>query len=104
MKSLAVLFAALESMPFAPLSAIDAASVNCVTPAGTELATVTANVAVCGAAPAATMPAANVQTEPALLLGAQTHPAVLPPGLKVVFAGTVSVMTTAAAPRLPPFA
>ena len=44
-----------------------------------------------------------MQVEPALLFGAQTQPAVLAPGLKVVLAGTVSVSDTPVAPWVPTF-
>ena len=67
------------------------------------MATVTAKIAV-DPPPAARPPIASVQVEPALLFGAQTQPAVLAPALKVELAGTVSVITTPVAPRLPPLA
>jgi hypothetical protein len=72
-----------------------------LTPAATGLTTVTANVLICEAPPAGTIPTARVQVEPALPLGVQTQPALLAPALKLVFAGTVSVRVTPEAPRLP---
>jgi hypothetical protein len=56
--------------------------------------TVTAYVAVSVPLPLATLPMLSVQVEPALLSGVQTHPAVLAPALKTVFAGTMSVKVT----------
>jgi hypothetical protein len=47
---------------------------------------------------AASAPIVRVQVEPALLSGEQAHPAVLAPALKVVLAGTSSVMATPVAP------
>ena len=70
----------------------------CATPAATGLTTVSAKVAL-AEAPPATVPIASVQLLPGLLFGAQTHPAVLAPALKVVFDGTVSVRTTPGAPN-----
>src|SRR5436309_912709 len=102
--SLAELLPGEGSVPLAPSSAIDALLETCVVPAATGLSTVMAKVAVWLPPPAARVPMVSVQVEPALLLGAQTQPAVLAPALKVVFAGTVSVITTPEAPRLPPLA
>src|ERR671918_919332 len=98
--SLPVLLPGVGSVPLAPSSAIMAVLAICVTPAGSGLATVTANVAE-PPAEAATLPMASVQVEPALLFGEQDQPAVLAPALKVVFAGTVSVRITPVAPMLP---
>src|SRR5215213_4708285 len=98
--SLPELLPGVGSVPLVPSSAIVAVLAICVTPAGSGLVTVTANVALPPPA-AATEPTASVQVEPALLFGAQTQPPVLAPALNVVFAGTVSVSTTPVAPRLP---
>src|SRR5215213_5188784 len=99
--SLPELLPGVGSVPFFPSSAMLAVFEICVTPAATGLATVTANVAVWLPLPAATLPTARVQVAPALLSGEQTQPAVLEPALNVVFAGTVSVITTPVAPTLP---
>ena len=52
-------------------------------------------------APAARVPTAKVQTEPAELLGAQLQPAVELVGSNVALGGTVSVKITEAASWLP---
>src|SRR5919106_499894 len=96
-----VLLPGVGSVPFVPSSAIVAMLAICVTPAGSGLVTVTANVAVWLPPPAARLPTASVQGDPALLLGEHDQPAVLAPALNVVFAGTVSVSVTPEAPRLP---
>src|SRR5262245_58470877 len=101
--SLAELLAGVGSAPWVPSSATLAVLEICVVPAGTVPATLTANVAELPPL-AATEPMASVQVEPALLFGVQDHPAVLAPALKVVLAGTVSVITTPVAPAVPPFA
>ena len=51
--------------------------------------------------PAATVPTASVQTEPALSSGVQVHPGEEAAGRNVESAGTVSVSSTPAAARLP---
>src|SRR5947207_1511595 len=101
--SLPVLLPGVESVPLVPSSAMLAELLTCVVQAGTGLATVTANVAV-DPPPPATPPIVSEQVDPALLFGVQDHPAVLAPELKVVFAGTVSVIVTPVAPRLPALA
>src|SRR5215213_2145189 len=97
--SLPELLAGVGSVPLAPSSAIVAVFEICVTPAGSGSATVTAKVAVWLPLPAARLPTARVQVEPALPFGEQDQPAVLAPALKVLLAGTVSVSTTPEAPR-----
>src|SRR5258706_321533 len=99
--SLPELLPGAESLPLVPSSAIEAVFEIRPTPAAIGSTTVTAKVAVWLPLPAVRLPTARVQVEPALLFGAHTQPAVLAPALKVVFAGTVSVSTTPAAPRLP---
>ena len=91
--SLAELLPGVGSAPWVPSSARLAVLEIRLTPAATGLTTVTEKVA---ALPplAATVPTASVQAEPALLFGVQAQPAVLAPGLKTVFAGTVSESTT----------
>ena len=98
--SLPELLAGVGSTPFAPLSEIVAVLLICVTPAGTGLLTVTAKVAEPFAL-LASAPTFNVQVEPALLFGTQDHPGVLVAALKVVLAGTVSVITMPAAAPVP---
>jgi hypothetical protein len=72
------------------------------TPGGSGLTTVTANVT--EPVPSiTTSPTENVQPLPALSFGMQAQPAVLAPRLNVVFAGTVSVITTPVAFWLPVF-
>ena len=68
-----------------------------LTPAGSGVSTVTANVTVL-LAPAARLPIVQVQLAPA-----QTQPTVLAAALKLVLAGMVSVSTTPARPTLPVF-
>src|SRR6185369_4361011 len=99
--SLPVLLAGFESVPLLPSSAIEAVLEIWVTPAATGFGTLTAKVVVCGVPSAGTAPTVLVQVEPALLFGVQLQPGRLAPELKVVFAGTVSVITTPDAPRLP---
>src|SRR5690242_13127854 len=93
------LFEALLPFP----SAIVAALLICITPAGTGLATVMAK-ATEPEAPAARGPISNVQLVPAGLPSAQLQPPELEPALNVVLAGTVSSITTLARPMLPVFA
>src|SRR5437588_11842987 len=92
--SLPELLPGVGAAPLVPSSARVAVLASWVTPAATGLTTVTAKVAVWLPLPAATLPTARVQVEPAALLGVQAQPAVLAPGLKLVFAGTVSISTT----------
>src|SRR5262245_54422799 len=90
------LFDALAPLP----SAIVAALLIWVVPAGSALATVTAKLTE-PEAPAARLPIAKVQLVPAGLLSAQLQPPELPAALKLVLAGTLSVSTTLARSTLP---
>jgi hypothetical protein len=74
-----------------------------VTPSGSGLATVTAKFTEAAAAPAPTLPMFELQMVPAGLPLAQDQAPVLLPALKVVLAGTVSVMVTPVAAWLPTF-
>ena len=73
-----------------------------VVPAGTALATATANVAL-PFAPPASVPTASVQTVPAGLASGQFQSALLLAALNVVFVGTVSFKTTLVKPIVPVF-
>ena len=72
-----------------------------VTPNGIGASTSTAKVAVPLPPPPARLPMDSVHKEPAPASGEQTQPAVLAPALKVVSAGTVSVISTPVAPWSP---
>src|SRR5690242_19847025 len=95
--SLPELLPGVGSVPLLPSSATPAVLMICVTPAASGVTTSTANVAVWFPS-TVTAPIAKVQVDPALLFGVHDQPAVLDPELKVVFAGTVSVITTPVAP------
>jgi hypothetical protein len=67
------------------------------------LSTVTAKIRPPALLLPARPPALKVQVLPALLLGVQAQPGVLAAGLKVVLAGTCTLITTPVAPTLPAF-
>ncbi len=98
--SVRLLSAGAGSVPFAPSSAIETVRDMFATEAATDATTWTTNVPL-PVPPAATVPAASVQVEPAVLPGTQIQPGVELPGMKSEFAGTVAVSATFAAPRLP---
>ncbi len=97
---LAELLTRFGSTPFVPSSDSETVTGIELTPAGSVFATVTAKVTE-PFAPAASAPVLSVQTDPALLSGRQTQPAVEAPELKVVFGGTVAVAVTPVAPCEP---
>ena len=88
---LALLSAALASVPPKPLSPMLAVLLSWVTPPGSGLTTSTEKMAAL-LAPAASSPRSRVQAVPAVEPSAQLQPALLRPALKEVLAGTVSLM------------
>ena len=92
--SVDVLLAGVGSAPFAPSSAIAVVLVKDVMLAGSGVTTITAKVALPPAPLPASAPMVRTQVVPAAEPSEQLQPAVLAPALKVVFAGTVSVIWT----------
>ena len=88
-----LLSAGVGSGPLPPSSPMSAVLAISMTPAASGSSTSTAKVAV-PPPPPTRLPMVRVHREPALVSGAHTHPAVLAPALKVVSAGTVSVIST----------
>ena len=92
--SVSLLSAGVGSGPLMPSSVISPVLEISATPDGNGSSTSTAKIAVPLPPPPARLPMDNVHREPAPASGTQTQPAVLAPTLKVVSAGTVSVIST----------
>src|SRR5438093_1312204 len=98
--SLLELLPGVGSVPPEPSSLIVAVLATWVMPAASGLSTVTAKMTD-PPPPTANVPTVNRQAVPAGAPFAQLQPGVLAPALKVVFAGTVSLICTPVRPILP---
>ena len=98
--SVELLSPGVGSVPLVPSSAIVTVFDSWVTPAGSGVFVVTANVTD-PPEPAATDPTVNVHVVPAAAPSAHDQPGVEVPAANVALAGTVSVRATPVAPLFP---